>query len=210
MGGNSISNYDLALEKAQADFLQYDIAPMVKKYGLVQDGAYTYIPFLRNDYRISRQTGQVERLCGSTSPVPAGYNESMTIFDVLGYAKPDATLSGEFSSVMQLKGVAKSANPGGNMFQKHAQLFAGRCAVLKRACEELGGIPYPVGEVAYQLPLFDFLPVLLQFWDADEEFDAELIIKWDNNALDFMHFETTFFATGHLLQQLTGYIQAQK
>lgn len=210
MGGNSISNYDLTLEKAQSDFLGCDIAPMVRKYSLTQDGAYTYITFLRNDYRISKQTGQVERLCGNMPPVPAGFNESMTIFDVLGYAKHNATLAGEFSSVMQLKGVAKSANPGGNMFQKYAKLFAGRREALKGICEKLGGIYYPVGEVAYQLPLFDFLPVLLQFWDADEEFDAELMVKWDNNALDFMHFETTFYATGHLLQQLTGYLTSKK
>ena len=128
----------------------------------------------------------------------------MTVFDVLCYAKEDAALCGEYCSVMLLDGVAKSSNPGGNMFQKYADRFAGQPDALRRACEALGGTPYPVGEVAYQIPLFDFLPVVLQFWDADEDFPAQLIIKWDKNTLRYMHFETTFYAAGFLLGRLVA------
>ena len=202
MVNRSVSNYDLARDKAEREFAQCDIRPMVKKYGLKQDSQYTYISFLRNDYRISKETGRVELLCGDAPPVHAGFNESLTIFDVLGYAKKDAALSGEFCSVMDLKGVAKSANPGGDMYGKFAQHFAGRSDDLRKACEALGGTAYPVGEVAYQIPLFDFLPVILQFWDADEEFGAQLTVKWDTNTLDFMHFETTFYAAGCFMQRL--------
>ena len=46
------------------------------------------------------------------------------------------------------------------------------------------------------------MPVILQFWDADEEFDAALKIMWDTNTLDFMRFETTFYASNHLLERL--------
>ena len=59
-----------------------------------------------------------------------------------------------------------------------------------------------MGEVAYQIPLFDFLPIVLQFWDADEDFPGQLMIKWDKNILQYMHFETTFYATGCLLQRI--------
>ena len=42
------------------------------------------IPFIGEDYRIGRRTGKVERLpSGGGAPVPAGFNESMTLFDVL-------------------------------------------------------------------------------------------------------------------------------
>ncbi len=201
----SVSNYDLMRNSSQSLFLSYDIAPMVEKYALLQDADFTYITFLSEDFRISRRTGKVERLSGN-APEQATFEESMTIYDVLCYAKIDAALCGEFSSVMQLEGVAKSANPGGDMFQKYARRFAGRKEALRKACEALGGIPYPIGEVAYQIPLFDFLPVVLQFWDADEDFEAQLIVKWDNHALRFMHFETTFYATGSLLQRLISFL----
>ncbi len=201
-----ISNYDLMRMASEKQFLAYDIAPMVKKYSLQQDGEFTYIRFLGGGYRISRRTGQVERIEGKTY-TQAGFEESMTIFDVLCYAKKDATLSGEYCSVMQLDGVAKSANPGGDMFGKFANYFAGKPDTLRTACEALGGTSYPVGEVAYQIPLFDFLPVVLQFWDGDEDFSAQLIVKWDKNTLNYMHFETTFYAVGYLLGRLAELFQ---
>ena len=58
------------------------------------------------------------------------------------------------------------------------------------------------GDVSYLLPLFFFIPVIHQLWDADDEFDAALKIMWDTNTLDFMHFETTFYAANHLLKRL--------
>ena len=47
------------------------------------------------------------------------------------------------------------------------------------ACERLGGSPGKVGDVSYTIPLFDFFPVMLQFWDGDDEFGPVLKIMWD-------------------------------
>ena len=198
------SNYDLAREQARQLFTTYDIGPMVQKYGLRQDDAYTYIPFLGVTYRICKHSGQVERPDGRV----ANFEESLTIYDVLCYAQKDAALFGEFCSVMQLDGIAKSSNPGGFMFSSFCRRLEGRAHALRKACEALGGTPFPIGEVAYQLPLFDFLPIVVQFWDADEEFPGQLMIKWDRNILQYMHFETTFYATGCLLQRISELMDA--
>ena len=202
MNSQHISNYDLALVSAREQFLTYDIAPMVKKYGLAQDSQFTYISFLGVRYRICKSSGRVDRMDGAAA-LPACFEESMTIYDVLCYAREDAALSGEFCSVMQLEGIAKSSNPGGFMFSKFSGQLENRTGDLGKICEALGGVPYPVGEVAYQLPLFDFLPILLQFWDRDEDFPGQLMIKWDKNILQYMHFETTFYAAGCLLQRIS-------
>ena len=58
------------------------------------------------------------------------------------------------------------------------------------ACEKLGGVPVGKADVGYQLQLFEFLPVRLNFWNSDEEFPASLRLLWDFNLLDFMHYET--------------------
>ncbi|MBE6934753.1 MAG: DUF3786 domain-containing protein [Ruminococcaceae bacterium] len=203
-----ISNYDLAQDQARELFLTYDISPMVKKYGLFQDADFTYISFLGTGYRISRKTGLVERISGKTVS-RANFEESLTIYDILCYAKKDASLSGEFCSVMQLEGIAKSSNPGGFMFSKFCRRLEGRTDALCKVCESLGGTPYPVGEVAYQIPLFDFLPIVLQFWDKDEDFPGQLMIKWDKNILQYMHFETTFYATGCLLHRIAEGMDGQ-
>ena len=194
-------NYALALEQAREQFLTYDISSMVKKYDLTEDGNFTYSPFLGKRYRICKRSGLVERMDGDRF-VPANFEEGMTIYDILCYAQPDASLSGEFCSVMQLDGIAKSSNPGGFMFSKFSGKLENRADDLRKTCEALGGTPYPVGEIAYRIPMFDFLPIVLQFWDGDEDFPPQLMIKWDRNILQYMHFETTFYATGCLLRRI--------
>ena len=71
-----------------------------------------------------------------------------------------------------------------------------------RACRALHGIPQPKGDVAYQLALFPFLPVLLRFWDADEDFPASLQVLLDKNTLNFIHYETLMYALSHLMRRL--------
>ena len=58
------------------------------------------------------------------------------------------------------------------------------------------------GDVAYQLELFLFLPVVLRFWESDDEFPASLQVLVDRNILEYMHYETVMFAIGHLLQRV--------
>jgi len=56
--------------------------------------------------------------------------------------------------------------------------------------------------VAYEIPMFDFLFCRLQFWNSDEEFGPSLQIFLDKNILDYMHYETVWFAVGHLIRSL--------
>ena len=60
----------------------------------------------------------------------------------------------------------------------------------------------PRADVAFRIPVTPFFPVLLQFWESDEEFPPKLRLMWDRNADSFLHFETTFFLQGDLLERL--------
>ena len=44
--------------------------------------------------------------------------------------------------------------------------------------------------------------MLFQFWESDDEFEAEMKLKWDTNVLSYMRFETVYYAMGHVLQRL--------
>ena len=199
-------NYDITQIRAEEAFLRYDQETMIEKFGLDHDRAYLYIRFLSCTYRVSRTTGCVERL---PEQVRAGFNEAMTIFDVLCESKPDCRLSGEFVRVNDLDGVPKTTYLGSSLFDGSAKVFTHRTSALRAACERLGGTPGTVGDVSCQLPMFDFLPVTLQFWDADDEFDPVLKIMWDRRTLDFMRYETTWYAAGHLISRLTELIQEE-
>lgn len=203
MEGKRYSNYDIMRDRMELEFAKYDQTAMIQKFSLQNDADFLYIRFVGRDYRIDRKNGRIEWYSDLTDIyVHAGYNESMTIFDVLAWSKPDCRLDGRFVPVGELPGTAKSASAAGRLFAAQSGIFAGRCDALREACRKLGGTFGTIGDVCSTLPLFDFLPVVLQFWDADEEFGAVLKFMWDYNAIDFMHFETIAFATFHLIERL--------
>lgn len=193
------SNYDITRDRVEGEFPRCDQEAVIEKFNLAHDEDYIYLRFTARDYRIDRRTGRVERLPEASH---AGFNEVMTIFDVLCGSKPGARLSGEFVRVNDLDGVTKTAYLGGNLFDGSARAFSHRAEALRAACRKLGGTPGTVGDVSYTIPLFDFFPVTLQFWDGDEEFDPVLKLMWDRRTLDFMRYETTYYAAGHLLERL--------
>ena len=198
-----ISNYELMRDRMELEFLKYDQDEMIRKFNLKHDREYIYILFISKEYRISRTKGRAEWYSAKMQEyVHGNYNESMTLFDILCYSKSDCKLAGSFVGVNNLEGVLRTASAGTDMFLQAAKAFADQCRALENACKELGGRPDGKADVSMRIPLFDFLPVILQFWDADEEFDPVLRFLWDKNTLSYMHYETTYFAASCLIERI--------
>jgi hypothetical protein len=129
----------------------------------------------------------------------------MSFFDLFRYSNAELKLSGEWASIQSLSGMAHSSQSvGSGLFEPFAKRFTGRSRELAEACVQLGGEAASYADVSYIIQVFDFLPVMLQFWDADDEFPAQINIFWDKNILDYMHFETTFYIASHLLDRIKG------
>ena len=62
------------------------------------------------------------------------------------------------------------------------------------------------GDISFIVPLFDFFPVWMQFWLGEEELGSpsKFYCLWDANTLDFMYYETTWYAHGFLESMLRG------
>jgi len=56
--------------------------------------------------------------------------------------------------------------------------------------------------VSFRLEIFPFLPAVFQFWYSDEEFPAMLKFMWDENILDYVHYETIYFMMSHVVKRL--------
>jgi hypothetical protein len=206
-----MNNYEKSRNQARPYFLTFDQGEMIRKFDLVHDENYLYIHFCGRPYRVSRTTGIVEwSEDGFATCTEGDYNDSMTLYDILCYSRADCCLSGEFAPSSSLPGVAYTGmNAGSSMGQQKTEaFFDAHVELLNRACMALDGIPEGKGDVAYRIPMFDFLPVRLSFWQADEDFPAEIRVLWDTNVQQFMHFETLFFAAGHLLRRLESWIRA--
>lgn len=198
------NNYEKMRDRMAKVFLRYDQEKMIQKFNLEYDENNLYLCFLNRPYRISRQTGRVTwSEDGFVTENPADYNAAMTIYDVLCCSKEDCCLSQEWVSVGSLSSVlGGTLKKGSNFFQNAAEAFTGKTNLLAKACERLGGRKLEKGDAAYELLLFPFLPVVLRFWDADEEFPASMQILTDRNILDFMRYETLMFAVSHVLQRV--------
>jgi len=47
-----------------------------------------------------------------------------------------------------------------------------------------------------------FFPVLLRFWEQDDEFPAQLQFLWDRNSMRYLTYETSFYTHGAILDRL--------
>ena len=77
------SNYDIMRDRMELEFVKYDQMEMIRKFSLRYDKDFLYLRFVGRDYRISRTCGRTEWYSDAEKNfIHAGYNESMTIFDV--------------------------------------------------------------------------------------------------------------------------------
>lgn len=76
----------------------------------------------------------------------------------------------------------------------------------KRACIALQGRPVAHCDIGAAFEIFDGLEICVQFWHGDEEFYPRLRFLWDENALQYLRYETMHFAVGLLRSRLYEYM----
>lgn len=199
------SNYDLQVDIAKKIFLEYDQARIIRKYRLEADAHWLYLTYLNTPCRIDRKTGRVEESVAGTWQECREFSTVMTVYDLLCHheGQQAPALYGQWCAVgtFVVTGVTETEKFTG----KYARVFDGHLPELKTACGKLGGelLPRMAGaDVTCRFWVTPFFPVLLQFWEADEEFPPKLLLMWDRNAMAFLHFETTFYLQGDLLERL--------
>ena len=205
------SNYDRQVDIGRRIFMEYDQDKIIRRYELLADEHWIYLDYLDASYRISRENGKIEeqqkencwKECRS-------YDTVMTIYDLLCYAKGD-TAPVLYGAWQTLGNFAVGSSPGTGAFtKKYAKQFRNSAEKLKAACKKLRGImqkPMARADVTCLIPVTSFFPVLLQFWDGDEEFDPELVLLWDKNSNQFLHFETMFYLQGDLLDRIKNKLE---
>ena len=198
-------NYDKQVDIGRNIFMEYDQALLIRKFGLEADEWWIYLTYLNTPCRISRTTGQIDELLGGVWTECRNFSAVMTIYDLLCHHRGAAApvLRNEWCTVGSfiVTGVQNTVT----FTKKYAALFDGRLEELKAACIQLGGTlekPVAGADVTCRIPVTPFFPVLLQFWEGDDEFPPKLMLLWDRNAMHFLHFETTFYLQGDLAQRL--------
>ena len=190
-----VSNYDLQVDIGKRIFLEYDQETLIRKFRLEADEGWIYLKYLNSPFRISRTGGGVEECVRGLWEACRDFSTVMTIYDLLCYHRgPEMpALAGEWCAVGHF--IVTGVQNTGGFTKGYASVFDGRLDRLKSACEELGGVILPRmagADLTCRIPVTSFFPVLLQFWEGDEEFPPKIMLLWDRNTCAFLHFETTF------------------
>ncbi|MBE5997215.1 MAG: DUF3786 domain-containing protein [Lachnospiraceae bacterium] len=196
-------NSDMMEETSRKEFLTCDQDMLIRKFGLESDEHFLYIRFLNDEYAVDRKFGFISPK-GTAEQAP--HIAKMAIYDLLCYHKDDPclpALSGEWKSVADLGGIIGASHAKRLHSDAIVGKLAGKCDFLRSACEERGGKAQKGGDVSYLLPVFDFFPVWFQFWDADDEFPADVRFLWDANSEAFIHYEILYYVTAHI-EELFG------
>lgn len=208
------SNHEITKRRVMSGIASYDIPKAIRQFALASDDAFLYVDFMTRQYRISQTSGMTEWLADGAW-LEASFSEVLTIFDILFYSREDAALSGNYMLMQNLSRVQTSetyAGKGG--FRKHEEYWDGKEAALAEGCERLGGVPAGKGDVAYCVPIFRWpasghidssfsqIDMIMQFWSSDDEFPASFNFLFDENLLQFMHYETIWYVVSHFLSLL--------
>ena len=205
MKKNIPDNYDKQVDIGRRIFLEYDQQLLIRKFGLEADDRWIYLTYLNTPCRIGRLDGQIDEMLEGVWTECRNFGTVMTIYDLLCHHRGDTApvLLHEWCTVGTF--IVTGVSNTGTFTGKFAAAFDGHLEKLKAACMKLGGTMekrMAGADVTCKIPVTPFFPVLLQFWEGDDEFLPKLMLLWDRNSMDFLHFETTFYLQGDLAQRL--------
>lgn len=197
-----INNYALMARSAQQRFLTYDQSAIIANIPLTFDAAFFYLPVLDRTCRIDRGTGSLA-WSSSDGWIPTNdFHDVLTIFDYLCDAKPCRRSTGELRSMASFGHMFHTGLLENSEASPLEAAIDRDPAAFIRACEALGGTPFPNCDMGFTLPFFPDLTVTLQFWHSDDEFPARLRYLWDRSAADYLRYETMYYALNLIRSRL--------
>ena len=196
-----MDNYAIAAAQAKKRFLTYDQQELIGRCRLRFDDEYFYFRFLGEQHRLCRKSGDLSRMHGGSWVDANSFGEVMTVLDWLCDSRADRYITGRWVNVVTQShsihtGLQEDReDPDALLFDRDPGAFA-------KVCEALGGVRVTGGDISYAIELVDGLKICIQLWRGDEEFSPRLRFLWDENALRYIRYETTWYATGLLLRRL--------
>ena len=192
-------NYDMLFQQSRDHFLSFDQEEMIDAFRLEHDSENLYFRILGEDAALDRETGIIT--CGAKQ---VGFGASCSAYDILSRAEKRPQLAGRWVGIAELGGITAISHS--ESLNDDLSALENDMERAKARCLSWGGIERKQGDVSFIVPMFDFFPVWLQFWAGEEELGigARLNCLWDANTLDFMYYETTWYARGYLQARLMG------
>lgn len=200
-GAEKQNRYEMTNEYWRNIFLQMDCDELAERFSLRSDEDALYIRFCCRDYRIDKKSGHIIDVNAPERKL--SFNVLMSIYNLFYYSKAGAAVRGEFVPFRAVK----RASPFAPAFEKSLEFgltkpFSGKAELLRKAGEKLEGEPVNYGDVGFVVRSFDFMPVMVVFWDEDDEFPAQANMLFDADITDYIHEETVCCIAGEVMERL--------
>lgn len=218
--GFAFSTFEEVEKQWLARFAGFDPSRIAKILGLTCDPDYLYIKYFGRDYRLNLKLGRIEKKYDGPYddfhdpdkvPYEKGWhgtvfaNEAMSIYHILFYTKDDPKLSGNWVQNASLDPRHVRHPQEDVLFNDFIKHFPGGTGELKTACERSGGIPViSKADLCFMFYPFPRIPLQLNYWEADEDFPAQVKVLVDENITDYVHIETTGCLVSDLFELILG------
>jgi hypothetical protein len=195
------SGYDKTYEMIKPRLQDCDFSGAVQRLGFVSGpGGGVSIDFLGRGYRISS-----EGVC-PLDEKPADPN-FLSVLVYYATSKGDAAPGNDFALLHHF---ARGLVSGGTglrwMTAPLRRVFGGDYDLFCRAASRLGLVRWGSaknGEHPWRYQLLPRIPVKLVYYEADDEFPADIKIFYDKTAALFLEFEPLAFLSGCFIKTLT-------
>ena len=198
---NRPDNYEKVYQELLQRLARHDLAGAAAALGLEREGETVRVPCLGRDYLVDARGVR----CADGSPAPLTHRIVLAYYLLHGGRGEPAL---RFLPYRELPGGQDFARSLSGMVEgRLARFFSGKLALLEQAVALRGGRPEQVEssvDGAWVFPALPRVPLLLTFYDADEEFPAEAKLFYDLTAPNFLDLECLAVLGLMLVLELEG------
>lgn len=202
--GVLLKQHEKAGEQWQKTFTDYDPERIQRILQLKSDAEYLYLDYFQKPYRLCLKDGHLEKKEEQVWQPELYFNEAMVIYHFLYYTKDMPVISHSWISSQVVDGMVTRRAMADPLLDPFAKCYTGQLEKLKAACEAAGGIPVHIGDVGYEFEAFPQVHLRLIFWEAEEDYPAQVQVQVDRCILDFVHYETVGCMIADLFDLLEG------
>ncbi|MDR0881028.1 MAG: DUF3786 domain-containing protein [Candidatus Adiutrix sp.] len=187
----SADNWEQYSLKQMEALAAADLAAQAPALGLTADEqGRVKVTFLARDYLVSREGLTADIVAVDGGPVTANHKSVLAHYLM---SRGRGQLTGEYLPIGRLTGIAATGgSPSDNLIRPLTEKFGDKYEAFEEAARKIGGVSQgraPSGGRAWLFQALPFLPVQVVFFEADEEFEAEVKVLFDSSAPVFVAYE---------------------
>lgn len=195
------SGYEQIYLGLKPELAQCDLAESAHRLGLkLLTSGEVAVEFCGRDYRITREG--VNPADGE--PVDVNYRSVLAYYIL---SKGSGEPENSFMPLSRMTGMidGRNTHDKGLLLKPLIRDFGEHYDAFQRAARRLGGMPEDVsadGGHGWRFQVLPKIPLRLVFYEADDEFPADIQLFLDSSARRFLEFECLAFLTGCFVSAL--------